>query len=199
MTRLAKISPSPVKAGFSRSQTYGWKPRSGPERVTGILVHGWLAHIGDQGVGHWTGERVEQQRQRMRLQLGQMGVVGEDCVLAATEVVETLKAMLVSERGRQLLEQSQARREWSLLDENGQVSVLDYALKDAQGWLVVDYKTGRPEKEETPEAFGQRMLARYTLQLQRYCDQLRAFDGAEARAALYFPRDDLWFEFVPEH
>jgi len=106
--------------------------------------------------------------------------------------------MLSSERGRWLLGQSRAKREWSLLDENGQVSVLDFALKDAQGWLVVDYKTGRPEADELPEAFGQRMLERYSSQLQRYCDQLRAFDGATPRAALYFPRDDLWFEFVPE-
>jgi len=198
LTRLAVLSPSPWATTVSARQGYVWKPRAGHERVTGILVHGWLAHIADQGVAHWSTERMVQQRKRIELQLGQMGVLGAACASAATEVFETLNAMLSSERGRWLLGQSRAKREWSLLDENGQISVLDFALKDAQGWLVVDYKTGRPEADELPEAFGQRMLERYSSQLQRYCDQLRAFDGATPRAALYFPRDDLWFEFVPE-
>jgi len=175
-----------------------WRSRAGQERLTGVLVHGWLAHIGDQGIENWSAERIDQQRQRIELQLGQLGVVDSARGAAATEVVETLKAMLTSERGRWLLGQSRAKREWALLDENGQLSVLDYALKDAQGWLVVDFKTGRPENSETTEAFGVRMLDRYSPQLQRYCDQLRGFDGGAARAALYFPRDDLWFEFVPE-
>ncbi|MDO9024583.1 UvrD-helicase domain-containing protein [Zwartia sp.] len=198
LTRLSAMSPSPLLTTWSPRQGYVWKPRSGQERVTGILVHGWLAHIAEQGVEHWSTERIAQQRERVELQLGQMGVVNAACAVAATEVLDTLNAMLSSERGRWLLGQSQSRREWALLDENGQVSVLDYALKDAQGWLVVDYKTGRPEAVETVEAFGQRMLERYSSQLQRYCEQLHAFDGAAARAALYFPRDDLWFEFVQE-
>jgi ATP-dependent exoDNAse (exonuclease V) beta subunit len=75
--------------------------------------------------------------------------------------------------------------------------VLDLALQDERGWLVVDYKTGRPLRTETPQAFRQRMLSRYAKQLQGYCDQVTGLDGRAARAALYFPRDDLWFEFEP--
>jgi len=90
-----------------------------------------------------------------------------------------------------------ARREWALLDATGRVSVLDLAISEPEGWLVVDYKTGRPAPQESHEAFGARMLARYTPQLARYCDQVSAFDGRPARAALYFPRDDLWFDFDP--
>jgi hypothetical protein len=41
------------------------------------------------------------------------------------------------------------------------------------------------------------MLARYAKQLQGYCERVTGFDGQAARAALYFPRDDLWFEFEP--
>jgi ATP-dependent exoDNAse (exonuclease V) beta subunit len=165
--------------------------------LTGIVVHGWLAQMGEQGLANWSAERVVQQRTRIERQLQQMGVVGEEGAAAATEVIDTLVAMLNSERGRWLLNQSQARREWALLDETGQLSVLDYALKDDKGWLVVDYKTGRPEPTETTQAFGQRMMLRYQSQLERYCEKLSAFDGAPARAALYFPRDQLWFEYVP--
>jgi ATP-dependent exoDNAse (exonuclease V) beta subunit len=105
--------------------------------------------------------------------------------------------MLKHERGQTLLSQLGARREWALLDETGKVSVLDLALQDERGWLVVDYKTGRPLEGETTEAFGQRMLVRYAKQLQGYCERVTGFDGQAARAALYFPRDDLWFEFEP--
>lgn len=196
--RQQVLSAPTAVAVFAPQQAYVWKPRAGYERVTGILVHGWLAHIGDQGLEHWSVERIEQQRQSVSRQLTQMGVPGPECVLAADDVIDTLSAMLTHERGRRLLEHTQARREWALLDEDGQVSILDYAHKDASGWLVVDYKTGRPEAEETPDVFGQRMLARYSAQMQRYCEKLRAFDGAASRAALYFPRDDLWVEFIPK-
>ena len=179
-------------------QAYVWRPRAGYERVTGILVHGWLAYIGEQGTEPWSVERIEHQRPRISLQLTQLGVAGAECVEATQEVVETLTAMLSHKRGRRLLGHAQARREWALLDDEGQMSVLDYAHKDEQGWLVVDYKTGRPEGGETVDAFGQRMLARYSPQLQRYCEKLHAFDGAASRAALYFPRDDLWLAFIPQ-
>ncbi len=102
-----------------------------------------------------------------------------------------------NERGRDLLVRMDARREWALLDTSGKVSVLDLAISLPEGWLVVDYKTGRPAPQESREEFGARMLARYAPQLTRYCEQVNALDGRQARAALYFPRDDLWFDFDP--
>jgi ATP-dependent exoDNAse (exonuclease V) beta subunit len=153
--------------------------------------------MGEQGCANWSAERVTQQRTRIERQLQQLGVPSEEGAAAATEVIDTLVAMLTSERGQWLLSHAQARHEWALLDETGQLSVLDYALKDDKGWLVVDYKTGRPELTETTQAFGQRMMLRYQSQLERYCEKLSALDGAPARAALYFPRDQLWFEYVP--
>lgn len=198
LSRLKNRVPQSLNVATPQSLSYTWRAQSSYERLTGILVHGWLAHFGEQGVAHWSQGRIEQQRNRVERQLLQMGVVAEEVAQAASEVIDTLVAMLASERGQWLLNQSQARHEWALLDESGQLSVLDYALKDDKGWLVVDYKTGRPETGESPEAFGQRMISRYLPQLTRYCEKLRAFDGAEARAALFFPRDQLWFECVPD-
>jgi ATP-dependent exoDNAse (exonuclease V) beta subunit len=197
LTRLKDRTPQKRQAQEPSNLAFIWRAQSSFERLTGIVVHGWLAQMGEQGLANWSAERVVQQRTRIERQLQQMGVVGEEGAAAATEVIDTLVAMLNSERGRWLLNQSQARREWALLDETGQLSVLDYALKDDKGWLVVDYKTGRPEPTETTQAFGQRMMLRYQSQLERYCEKLSAFDGAPARAALYFPRDQLWFEYVP--
>lgn len=197
LSRLKNKIPHPLRVTSGEGRAYVWQAQSSYERLTGILVHGWLAHIGEQGMANWSPERIEKQRERIERQLLQMGVVAEEVTRAASEVIEVLVAMLESERGQWLLSQSQARHEWALVDESGQLSVLDYAFKDEKGWLVVDYKTGRPEPTETEQAFGQRMMSRYLPQLERYCEKLHAFDGAPTRAALYFPRDQLWFEYVP--
>jgi ATP-dependent exoDNAse (exonuclease V) beta subunit len=153
--------------------------------------------LGQHGIAHWSERTLQAQRKRIERQCIQAGVPAPEVSDAASEVLETLGAMLKHERGQMLLSQLGARREWALLDETGKVSVLDLALQDERGWLVVDYKTGRPLEGETTEAFGQRMLVRYAKQLQGYCERVTGFDGQAARAALYFPRDDLWFEFEP--
>ena len=206
----ARVSPALISDGIfppreavsatspTFNAAYVWPTVKTHERVLGTLVHAWLDHIGRQGVARWSEGKLLEQRERIKRQCVQAGVPAPELRSAAQEVLETLIAMLKNERGQQLLSDSRARREWALLESTGKVSVLDLALQDEQGWLVVDYKTGRVPAGESQEAFGQRMLARYAKQLQRYCEQVSAIDGRAARAALYFPRDDLWFEFEPQ-
>jgi len=189
MTATSAGIPMPFNAAFV------WPAVKSYDRVLGTLIHVWLDHLGRQGAAQWSVQKLHEQRDRIERQCLQAGVPAPEVRKAAQEVLETLVAMLSVERGQQLLSQLGARREWALLDESGKVSVLDLALQDERGWLVVDYKTGRPLSTETPEAFGRRMLARYAKQLQGYCDRVTGLDGQAARAVLYFPRDDLWFEF----
>jgi len=195
VTRGAVESPAVVP--FAYNAAYVWPAVKSYERVLGTLIHAWLDHLGQHGIAHWSERALQAQRKRIERQCIQAGVPAPEVSNAANEVLETLGAMLKHERGQMLLSQLGARREWALLDDAGKVSVLDLALQDERGWLVVDYKTGRPLEGETTEAFGQRMLVRYAKQLQGYCERVTGFDGQAARAALYFPRDDLWFEFEP--
>jgi ATP-dependent exoDNAse (exonuclease V) beta subunit len=195
VTRGAVASAAVVPFAFNAA--YVWPAVKSYERVLGTLIHAWLDHLGQHGIAHWSERALQTQRKRIERQCIQAGVPAPEVSAAANEVLETLGAMLKHERGQMLLSQLGARREWALLDETGKVSVLDLALQDERGWLVVDYKTGRPLEDETTEAFGQRMLVRYAKQLQGYCERVTGFDGQAARAALYFPRDDLWFEFEP--
>ncbi len=181
----------------SFNAAFVWPIVKSYDRVLGTLIHAWLDHLGQHGGAQWSEATLHAQRKRIERQCIQAGVPAPEVTHAANEVLETLAAMLKHERGQMLLSQLEARREWTLLDESGKVSVLDLAFQDERGWLVVDYKTGRPLASETTEAFGQRMLARYAKQLQGYCEQVTGLDGQAARAALYFPRDDLWFEFEP--
>ena len=191
------VIATPVVVPSAFNPAFVWPTVKSHDRVLGTLIHAWLDHLGRQGLAHWSEGALEAQRKRIERQCLQAGVPAPEVPQAANEVLETLAAMLKHARGQMLLSQLGARREWTLLDESGKVSVLDLAFQDERGWLVVDYKTGRPLASETPEVFGQRMLARYAKQLQGYCAQVTGLDGQAARAALYFPRDDLWFEFEP--
>lgn len=193
-------TPQAVKLtnAYRRNSAFVWRTSTSYEREIGILVHAWLAHIGGQGLELWTEQVVRQKASLVQRQLTQAGLPKDQVQLAVTEVVETLAAMLTHQRGRWLLSQPQSYREWALMDATGKVSVIDLALQDDQGWLVVDYKTSRPAPAEDSLTFAQRMRERYAAQLERYCQQLHALDGRFARAALYFPRDDLWITLNPE-
>lgn len=169
-----------------------WSPISSDDRQTGILCHAWIAHIADDGLDAWDDLRVKSLLGVIRVQLSQAGIPSsrlDGCVQA---VMETIHAMLTNEKGRWILQQSDSRREWALVDASGKVSVLDMALSQGNGWLVIDFKTGRPALGESREGFCQRMRLRYQPQMQRYADQLHAMDGRPVEAALYFPRDDIW-------
>ena len=193
LRRRKHIPPArPLHVAQLRNAAYVWRDTTSYDREIGILVHVWLAHIGQQGLEQWSAESVLNQYPLISRQLTQAGVPVTQVDQAAGEVVETLVAMLTHERGRWLLSHPQSYREWALMDAAGKVSVIDLALADEQGWLVVDYKTGRPAKDESLVSFAQRMRERYASQLERYCLQLTELDARTARAALYFPRDDLW-------
>jgi ATP-dependent exoDNAse (exonuclease V) beta subunit len=190
--RLHIPPPFPLHLGSHRNTAYAWRDATSFDREIGILVHAWLAHIGEQGLEGWSPDAVLKKSSLIHRQLTQAGLPVSLAALAASEVMDTLVAMLTHERGRWLLSHPQSYREWTLLDAAGKISVIDLALEDEQGWLVVDYKTGRPAQGEAQESFVQRMRERYAPQLERYCQQLTDLDGRSARAALYFPRDDLW-------
>ncbi len=199
LRRRASIPVPPVALADGMSNAaFAWRTSVSFDREIGTLVHLWLAHIGDQGLERWNPEGILAKISLIQRQLTQMGLPRAEALAAALEVLDSLVAMLTHARGRWLLCHPGSHREWALLDASGKVSVIDLALEDEKGWLVVDYKTGRPGPDETSDAFSLRMLERYAPQLQRYCEQLQALDGRQASAALYFPRDDLWIPMIRE-
>jgi len=177
-----------------RGMFWQWPAKSEVDSVAGTVAHAWLERLGRDGAQAWTVSRVESSRPAIRKQLTRAGLSDEASIEAAESVVQTLAATLSSERGRWLLRAARAYREWSLLDISGRVSVIDLAISDESGWLVVDYKTGVPRAGESLEAFAESMRERYQDQIQRYLAHVQALDGRPARGALYFPRVDLWLE-----
>lgn len=200
LARQADIAISPGFAAAARgawgdsAEHPAWQLESGYDAAIGTLAHAWLARIGQDGIAAWPAEALAHRLPAMRRQLTRAGIPASQADTAAEAVLDTLQSTLADDRGLWLLSQSGARREWPLIDAAGKVSVIDLALSTEDGWLIVDYKTGRPQPHESPAAFAQRMRQRHGDQLLRYCAQVTALDGRKARAALYFPRARAWID-----
>jgi len=177
------------------TQPWSWM-ESQDERLTGVVAHAWLERIAREGLGQWSVEQVHQCKARFRWQLQRAGVLESGLDDAVEVLVDTLTGTLQSEQGRWLLQVAKAYREWSLLDLEGRVSVIDLAIDRQDDWLVVDFKTGVPAAGESVQAYTERMRQRYQAQLQRYCEHVHQFDGRAAQGVLYFPRIDLWVNCV---
>ena len=206
LAQLARQSNVSLSAGFGTaergawgdgSEHPAWQLEAGYDAAIGTLAHAWLARIGQDGTHAWPAPALADRLPAMRRQLTRAGIPASQADDAAQAVLETLQATLADERGLWLLSQSGARREWPLIDAAGKVSVIDLALSTEDGWLIVDYKTGRPHPGESPTAFATRMRQRHGEQLLRYCTQVTALDGRLARAALYFPRARAWIDLNP--
>ncbi|MEN4922533.1 UvrD-helicase domain-containing protein [Achromobacter spanius] len=202
LQRQADVTVSPGFATAARgawgeaAEHPAWQLEAGYDAAIGTLAHAWLARIGQDGLHAWPADALAQRLPAMRRQLTRAGIPASQADAASEAVLETLQATLADDRGLWLLSQSGARREWPLIDAAGKVSVIDLALSTEDGWLIVDYKTGRPHPGESPTAFATRMRQRHGEQLQRYCTQVTALDGRHARAALYFPRAKAWIDLT---
>jgi ATP-dependent exoDNAse (exonuclease V) beta subunit len=187
--------PSLLAQGGQGSGTaWQWRSENDDERLVGIVAHAWLERIGKDGLDAWSLDRLQENRQVLQRQLRRAGLSVDRLDQSESLLYDTLAATLGSEKGRWLLTVASAHREWSLLDASGRVSVIDLAISQEQGWLIVDYKTGCPGEGEPVAAFAARMRERYRDQIERYCAHVSALDGRPARGALYFPRVDVWVD-----
>ncbi|WP_105559042.1 exodeoxyribonuclease V subunit beta, partial [Achromobacter sp. MYb9] len=157
LAQLARLSDITVSPGFGAaargawgdgSEHPAWQLEAGYDAAIGTLAHAWLARIGQDGVHAWPPEALADRLPAMRRQLTRAGIPASQADAAAEAVLDTLQATLADDRGLWLLSQSGARREWPLIDAAGKVSVIDLALSTEDGWLIVDYKTGRPHPGE---------------------------------------------------
>jgi len=192
LSRLAGAS-SAVAAGGKRSgDRFAWPVAETSERISGVLIHAWLARYAERASTH-SDHRVPE-LDLLQRQLRALGLPGPLRADAAREVAAALLAMLASQRGQWLLSQPLRRVEWALMDARQTISIMDLAIDLPDRWLVVDYKTTRPAANESEAEFAARMIARYGGQMARYQEQLQLLDGRAAQAVLYFPRDDRWIE-----
>ena len=185
------------KRATTAHQVWHWVMPAHNESAVGQVAHAWLERMARDGIESWSAERLQAMSEAMARQLLRAGCSKDYLEQGVAEVLEALVKTVHSQRGRWLLTVAQAQREWSLLDYRGRVSIIDLAIDQHDHWLVVDYKTTVPHADESIESFTLRMIQHHHEQLQRYCSHVSALDGRPARAALYFPRIDLWIDEWP--
>lgn len=171
-----------------------WQFDDKRQAAIGTVVHAWLEQMSLDHLVDWDVARVQSSRRVIAQQLRQEGLAPSEWAEAADKVVHLLTGALQDERGRWLLSHPQANQEWCLSDEEGVERIIDLALQDEQGWLVVDYKTSTRFEHETQEQFIARLKFSYQAQMDIYLRYLHELSGRPARAAIYALDGCLWIE-----
>lgn len=181
---------SPPEGGADEEQiAFDWAQE--PARHAGVIVHGWLQRIAEDGLEGWDAARIEALRPRVVAELDRLGVPPAGMARAAGIVIEALKNTISDERGRWILgPHPVSRSELRLATASGKRMRIDRYIEDAKGvrW-VVDFKIGEHQGANTG-AYLDEQQKRYAKQLEAYAD---AKGGA--RRALYFPLLKGWREW----
>ena len=169
-----------------------WQFEERLEAHIGTVVHAWLARMGQDQLQGWTPARIQSAENIIVRQLLQEGLRPEQAREATGRVQSLLLSCLNHDKGQWLLTQANARQEWELVDANGKVLIVDVAVSEPDGWLVVDYKTAQQHDNESEEVFEDRLRQTYRKQLQDYCERLTSLDGRSARAVIYALDGNRW-------
>jgi len=128
--------------------------------------------------------------------LRQKGLASEEADRLAGEILAEVRACLEDTFLGRLLSPDWpvAVSEWLVEDETASGVIrrgrLDRVVYDGKCWWLLDFKTGRPEKEEDWEDFVAAEVERYRPQVEAYREMAAKFfgldSGAEMRLVLYF-------------
>jgi ATP-dependent exoDNAse (exonuclease V) beta subunit len=168
-------------------------------RRVGEVVHRWLLHFANDGLGQWSAARVGDCAPALRQMLAQLGVPAAERDAALAAVGAALINVLDDERAQWLFGPwSEARSEYPLsgvLDGRVVNVVLDRTFVDNDGvrWIV-DYKTSAHAGGER-EAFLDSEQQRYAAQLARYARLLAKREARPVKLGLYFPLLRGWREW----
>jgi ATP-dependent exoDNAse (exonuclease V) beta subunit len=177
-----------------RKPTYDWVSETG--RHAGSVVHDLLRRIAEDGVDAWPPPRIAALDSFISRELQRLGVPSSERAAAVVRVLDALRNVTASERGRWILApHAQAQCEWPLTGVVGEHFVsarIDRTFVDECGtrWII-DYKTS------THEGTGRQKFllderARYESQLSLYARLLEAAGETKIAVGLYFPLLDEW-------
>ncbi|AGF46692.1 ATP-dependent exoDNAse (exonuclease V) beta subunit [Candidatus Kinetoplastibacterium desouzaii TCC079E] len=165
------------------------------DAIMGTVMHFWLRRIAEEGLDLWNIDYLLKYNYIIRKHLIRSGIPVFDVDKYTNIVVTALSNMLMDDKGLWLLSNyNNSRREWSLVDDHGQIFVLDVALDLGDSWLIVDYKLSKIHENEDINNFIVRIKDTYSSQLRKYCDVLYHLDKKKTYAAIYLPLYKIWIE-----
>ncbi len=191
---LSLLQPGLIKQWCGTISAPVWQFEDKRQAAIGTVVHAWLEQMSIDRLQNWSAERIQGARAIIAQQLRHEGLAPNEVQDAADKVIQLVTGALNDNRGRWLLSHPQASHEWRLSDEEGVEKIIDLAILEEEGWLVVDYKTSTRLEHESQEDFILRLKTQYQEQLNHYVEYLQALDGRPARAAIYALDGCLWIE-----
>lgn len=156
-------SPSRIEDETSQATKPGAEEEEGYARARGVVIHRILETLAR--------EQSYLESEAIASALAQEGIPLKETVGMAHQVLkEALKAWEYSDFLSLLKSAREVHVEWALEDFDGNRTVrvgrFDLLLRMEDRWLLVDYKTGRPDKDV--ESWIQEQLDRHRPQLNAY-------------------------------
>jgi ATP-dependent exoDNAse (exonuclease V) beta subunit len=188
------VPPYKVDTPSARKPSYDWVSETG--RHVGSVVHDMLRRVAEDGIDAWNPARIAALAPFAARELERLGVPSDERSPAVARVLDALRNVTSSERGRWILApHKQAQCEWPLvgmIDQRLIGARIDRTFIDESGmrWII-DYKTS------IHEGAGRRQFllderSRYESQLALYARLLQAAGDARVAVGLYFPLLDEW-------
>ena len=183
-------TPLPLAAGNPAEEE---TPAVALDASVGTLVHRCLELIANEGLEHWSADRIRPLETAYRRWLAQTGHSAAEAAEGAGTAVSALCRTLESAAGRWVLarhDAAAAEQAWTSRDErDGEAVAVNHVIDrifvaDGCRWIV-DYKTVRVPAG-SGEDFLRERAAEYRPQLARYAS-LFAADATPTRLAIFFP------------
>jgi len=177
--------------------TYDWAGERA--RRVGTVVHAVLQRIANEGLEHWSEERIRRMQPALRAALTNQGAAPGDLPDLLSRTERAILTSITDTRGRWILhDRSGARNEYALTGSaDGQLNnfAIDRTfVEDGVRWIV-DYKTGSREGGD-PAAFLDNEVIRYKEKMDRYAQLFRALDPHTLiKIGLYYPLMNGWREW----
>ncbi|MBF0400926.1 MAG: UvrD-helicase domain-containing protein [Magnetococcales bacterium] len=167
-------------------------------RLVGIVVHRFLHTIIQEGIQHWTPQRVAARHAAYTAHLDRLGVPVEQLEMATGMVATALLNTLADERGRWILDNSRHEQGESELALTGLIAgkpqrlVLDRTFVDQEGmrW-VIDFKSSWHQGRDL-DSFLDNERLRYQAPMQRYALLMQQLAPQPIQLGLYFPMHAGW-------
>lgn len=211
ITRLAEpwvcqlpVSPAPVnrpRLTLAQDEAMASVEVHDNAIVMGNLIHEELQRISQEGIEHWSVQRVHERQSVYQNYLKRHYVAADDMAQCLAKVSQAIANTLTDATGRWILSNhQQAQSELPLSTKvNGvfRSFVIDRTFIDDAGvrWII-DYKTGE-SSSAADEHYFQAELERYRGQLTQYAKLLAQLDSRSIKCALYLPMYQRLLEYEP--
>ncbi len=168
-------------------------------RLVGVCIHRLLKSLTAEQLCFWGENGFARMQPAWRGQLSYAGVPLSQMPEALTEM-ESIVQGLCDDRSVHWLFDSALERqpefEMTLSSQNGTRQLIaDLVISDAETTWVVDYKTSRPDPEQSIDAFIESELWTYKDIMFQYRNAVKNMGYRNIKLALYFPMIGRWIEY----